>query len=335
MTISLLHARSDCKFERRSGRSRTAHRIACNEQCVLQQNHALATEQQYLLLNRIDSILSSVGAAMKLKLTLAVVASLVTLHSVAADGWNSSGGAAAVAAAPGRGVYVGLFGGGGFGSSNDIIQRGTAYFVEAQGGPLAVNATGSTNSGGVGFIGAQVGHEWSYNSLMLPAFEIEGFYLDTGNRHATVNAPSVRLPVHTFENSFSSNSTVFLANMVLSFPTSYSITPYIGGGIGAARLSLSGADSLQVTPMEAGVNHFNSGTSSDAWTFAAQIKAGARLAISSNAYLFGEYRYLYVGSVDQTFGSTVYANHAPTSPWTVQFDSTSYQLATAGVGIGF
>jgi hypothetical protein len=51
--------------------------------------------------------------------------------------------------------------------------------------------------------------------------------------------------------------------------------------------------------------------------------------------VFGEYRYLYVGSVDQTFGSTVDAAHVPTSAWTVRLDDTSYHLATAGIGFDF
>jgi opacity protein-like surface antigen len=273
---------------------------------------------------------------MRLKLTLAIIACCVTVQTVAADGWDSNGSAAAVTAAPGRGVYVGAFGGGGYGSSTDITQRGTAYFIEAQGGPLAVNANGSSGGSGVGFVGGQVGYEFSHNALMLPAFEIEGFYLATGTRSATANSPTDRLAEHTFDDSFKVNNTVFLANMVVSFPTSYpGVTPYIGGGIGAARVAATGADSLQIAPMEPGVNHFNSDPDSSAWTFAAQVKAGVRLALSSNAYVFGEYRYLYVGETEQTYGSTVYSFHAPTSPWTVNMDSTSYQLATGGIGFNF
>ena len=124
--------------------------------------------------------------------------------------------------------------------------------------------------------------------------------------------------------------------MVVSFPTSYpGVTPYIGAGIGAARVAVVAQTSLQVAPPEPGVNHFNSDTSSYAWTFAGQLKAGVRLALGSNAYVFGEYRYLYIGATDQTFGSTVYPFHAPTSPWTVNMDATSYSLATAGIGLNF
>ncbi len=176
----------------------------------------------------------------------------------------------------------------------------------------------------------------SYPSVVLPAFEIEGFYLDSGAIARRCKTPSNRLPEHTFDNTFPMNNAVFLANMVLSFPTSYrGVTPYIGGGIGAARVSIDGAKSLQTNPSEGALNHFNSGTDSTAWTFAAQAKAGVRVALGRNAFVFGEYRYLYVGSVDHTFGSTVYATHAPTSAWTVRFDEASHHLATAGIGFNF
>jgi opacity protein-like surface antigen len=132
------------------------------------------------------------------------------------------------------------------------------------------------------------------------------------------------------------HSSVFLGNMVLSFPTLHpGLIPYIGGGIGGARVSVNGANSLQTSPPELGVNHFNSNTDSSVWTFAAQAKAGVRMALGRNAYLFGEYRYLYVGSTDQIFGPTVYPAHAATSAWTVRFDDTSYHLATAGIGFNF
>jgi len=132
------------------------------------------------------------------------------------------------------------------------------------------------------------------------------------------------------------DTAVFLANMVASFPTSYAgLTPYVGIGIGAANVSINGADSLQTGPPEAGVNHFNSNPDSSAWTFAGLVKAGVRVPLGGNAYVFGEYRYLYVGSTEQTFGSTVFPGHAETSPWTVNLGGTSFQLATAGIGIGF
>jgi opacity protein-like surface antigen len=264
-------------------------------------------------------------AVMRLKLKVAIIASLVAVPAIAAE-----------QATPARGTYVGVFGGWGSSSDTDVAQLGTVFFVEAQGGPLAVNATGQLDSDGVGFVGGQVGHEWSNGSVVLPAFELEGFALDTGTRRATLLNPNVRLVEQEFESTFPTDMSVFLANLVISYPTPYhGVTPYIGSGIGGAQVDVEGATSLQLDAAEPGINHFNSGPDSSAWTFAAQIKAGARLALGRSAYVFGEYRYLYVGSTDQIFGPTDEPTHAPTTAWTVRFDDTSHHLATAGVGLSF
>jgi opacity protein-like surface antigen len=262
---------------------------------------------------------------MRFKLTLAIIASFVAAPVAAAEQGT-----------PARGVYFGGFGGGGFSTEAEVTQFGTAYFTEAEGGPLAVNATGKTDSNGVGFVGGQVGYEFTRGSAVLPAFEIEGFYLDTGTRSATLQNPNIRLAEQTFNDTLPMNTTVFLTNLVLSFPTVYhGVTPYIGGGIGGALVNVNGATSLQTNPSEGDLNHFNSNSDSTAWTFAAQAKAGVRVALGSNAYVFGEYRYLYVGSTDQVFGSTAYPTHTATSAWTVRLDDASYHLGTAGIGFNF
>jgi opacity protein-like surface antigen len=161
-------------------------------------------------------------------------------------------------------------------------------------------------------------------------------YLATGTRSATLQNPNIRATEQTFDNTFPMNSSVLLANLVFSFPTSYpGVTPYIGGGIGGARVAINGANSLQLDPAEGALNHFNSGPDSSAWTFAAQAKAGVRIALGRNAYVFGEYRYLYVGSTDQIFGPTVEAGHVPTTAWTVRFGDTSHHLGAAGIGFKF
>ena len=54
----------------------------------------------------------------------------------------------------------------------NISQLGTAFFVEAAGGPLSVNATGRSGSRSAWFVGGQAGYEWSYGSHLLPALEI-------------------------------------------------------------------------------------------------------------------------------------------------------------------
>jgi len=239
----------------------------------------------------------------------------------------------------GRGIYVGVFGGGGCSTISNVTQLGTSLLPPSSGGPLAVHATGGSGTHGFGLAGLQIGHEWSGNAEpggwgLLPAVEMEGYYL-TGTQRATVVNPTPRLPAHVFNDSFPMDNAAFLTNVVLSVQTPFqAITPYVGGGIGAACVTISGADSLQVRPPEL-VNHFNSGPDSSSWGFAAQAKVGLRVALGERAYVFAEYRYLYVGSTTYVFGSTVYPTHAPTTDWTVRFNDTSHHLAVGGLGFRF
>jgi len=243
-------------------------------------------------------------------------------------------------APPGRGIYVGVFGGGGCSSISNVTQLGNALFLPSAGGPLDVHASGSSDNRGVGLVGLQIGHEWSggsegYGWGLLPAVEFEGYYL-AGTQRADLDNPGTRLGEHEFVDTFPMDNAVFLTNVVLSFQTpSKALTPYIGGGIGAACISISGADSSQVNPPEAGVNHFNSGPDSSSWGFAAQAKAGLRIALTDHIYVFAEYRYLYVGSTTYIFGSTVYPTHTPTTDWTVHFNDMSHHMGVGGIGFSF
>jgi opacity protein-like surface antigen len=239
-----------------------------------------------------------------------------------------------------RGTYIGVFGGGGCSTISNVTQLGNALFPPDRGGPLDVHATGSSGTLGVGLVGLQIGHEWSGNAEaggwgLLPAFEMEGFYL-AGTQRASLNNPTNRLPQHVFDDSFPMDNAAFLTNVVLSVPTPYQrITPYVGGGIGAACVTISGANSAQVRPPEPGVNHFNSGPDSSSWGFAAQAKAGLRVALGERVYLFAEYRYLYVGSTTYIFGSTVYPTHVPTTDWTVHFSDMNQHMGVGGIGFRF
>jgi len=242
-----------------------------------------------------------------------------------------------------RGIYVGIFGGGGSSRIPNVSQVGNALFDPSKGGPLDVDAVGGTGSHGVGMVGLQIGREWSGCSLgdgchswsLLPATEMEAYYL-AGTQHADLDNANARLPEHDFLDSFHMNNAVFLTNLVLALKSPYAgLTPYVGGGIGAAAVKLSGADSLQVNPPEFGVNHFNSGTDSSNWGFAAQVKTGVRFPLSERCWLFAEYRYLYVSSTTYSFGPTVYPTHAPTTPWTVHFGDMSNHMGVGGIGFSF
>jgi opacity protein-like surface antigen len=243
----------------------------------------------------------------------------------------------------GRGTYLGIFGGAGASRIDHVNQSGTALFPDSRGGPLAVNAVGDSGYRAEGIVGGHIGYEWSGCWLgregscwgVLPAAELEGYYLG-GSQRADLDNPTPRLPEHLFDVSFPMDKGVFMTNAVLSLQTPYSgLNPYIGGGVGAAGVSIHGADSLQLSPAEPGVNHFNSGTNSSTWGFAAQAKIGLRVSLSQHSYLFTEYRFLYVGATDYTFGSTQYPTHVPTTPWNVHFGDMFNHLGVVGIGFNF
>lgn len=247
-----------------------------------------------------------------------------------------------VATTPGK-FYVGLFGGGGSSNQFHVSQFGTAYYPEASGGPLAVDAFGHTNSRAGGFYGAQIGYQapaillYSGSSIwtqwaIAPAFEIEGYIFSKRTYTADITNDTPRLDAHEFVNTYPMERSVFLANAVFSFNNPcYLVHPYIGIGIGGAIVKISGADATQVDFLELGINHYNSNTSDTNSTFAGQIKAGLSYDISESVNLFAEYRWLYLSSTQFEFGSTVYPGHVETSNWTVKMDPQHYNLGTVGI----
>src|SRR4029079_15984240 len=56
-------------------------------------------------------------------------------------------------------VYFGLFGGGGKSNRFDVQQYGTALYLEATGGPLAVDAFGDVGRHSLSFAGIQPGYQ--------------------------------------------------------------------------------------------------------------------------------------------------------------------------------
>lgn len=237
-------------------------------------------------------------------------------------------------------LYVGAFGGGLYSNSTKVIQQGTAFFTEAEGGPLAVYADGHTKSTSSGFGGVQIGYEWRdcpwnigcSDWTITPAAELEGYWYKQTKKGHLINTTD-RLPEHDFLDSFHMDTGVYLANAVFSFNSCClgSLTPYLGAGVGATRISISNASSLQTSPEEVGINHFNSDRSDSSWAFAGQIKAGLRYNFCESFHVFGEYRYLYVDASNYIFGSTVYDTHAPTSPWNVKVQNIRYNAFVVGV----
>lgn len=237
-------------------------------------------------------------------------------------------------------IYVGAFGGGIYSNSTKVSQMGTAFFTEAEGGPLAVYAHGHTKKTSSGFGGAHIGYEWSQCPLHIgcsswsvaPAVELEAYWYNHNKKGHLINSTD-RLPEHDFLDSFHLDMGVYLANVLFSLnnPCLGKFSPYIGGGIGATRISIKHAKSEQTSPEEAGINHFNSKRSDSSWAFAAQAKVGLRYNICRSFHIFGEYRYLFVDSSDYIFGSTVYPSHAATSPWNVKVKNIHYNAFAVGV----
>lgn len=237
---------------------------------------------------------------------------------------------------PSNKVYVGAFGGGALISRMGVTQSGTAFFLEANGGPLAVNAFGSTNSDSTGILGGHIGFAWP-NAVgarlpLTPAVELEGYCIGRTALHARdLSNQTERLPEHDFFVTYPLKTGVFLVNAVVSADDSLGrASPYVGIGIGSAVLSVSGAISTQVNPSEIGVNHYNSETNDRAVAFAAQPKAGVSFDFGRTS-IFVEYRFLYLSQTNYTFGSTVYPTHVATSPWLVKIKPQHYNMATIGV----
>jgi opacity protein-like surface antigen len=243
-----------------------------------------------------------------------------------------------------RGLYLGIFGGGGNSTNNNVTQNGTALYSTAKGGPLVVNAQGTPNSNSTGIGGLHVGYEWAGWLMgkegerwgLLPAAEFEGYYLGTTQNVQMLN-PSARIPEHTFSDNFPINGGVLLTNALLTVRTPYidPIYPYVGAGVGTAIVSISGANSAQLNPPEPGINHFNSNPNASNWGFATQVKAGIRAEVVEHVSLFVEYRFLYISPTNYTFGSTVYSTHVATTPWNVNFGGMYYNMGAAGIEYNF
>lgn len=251
-------------------------------------------------------------------------------------------------ASPGA-FYIGGFGGGGGAQSASLAQKGTAlYNYDAvhvylnNAGPLAVNAFGQSKSAGVWMAGGQIGYRFPdkfisnfYSDLTIaPAIELEGYYLGRSTINGDdINNETDRLADHDFRVTYPISTGAFLVNFVLHSSTllKTNFHPYVGVGAGVAGVSIAGANSLQTSPLEVGINHYNSDTSDMAIALAAQPKVGISWHLQDKTNLFLEYRFLYLSSTDFNFGSTEYPTHVATTNWNVRIGSQYFNMVTAGI----
>lgn len=236
-------------------------------------------------------------------------------------------------------IYAGVFGGAGWSSNFYGNQHGTVFFLEANGGPLAVNAYGLLKNKSTYFVGAQLGYQaneiclYSSSLSVTPAIELEGYGMNERTFSGRFsNNNYLRTAEHDFDVSYPMSRNVFLVNAVLNFNSDELLVhPYIGFGLGNGIVTIANANSTQTNPSEPGVNHYNTQSSDTNSTFAGQIKLGLSYDIIPCLSVFAEYRWLYLANTHFVFGSTLYPNHAPTSNWEVNLNSQRYHLGDIGV----
>lgn len=235
--------------------------------------------------------------------------------------------------------YVGAYGGSGVSNHFDASHFATAYFTEAEGGPLAVDAFGGLNRKSAPFFGVQLGYQ-AQEILFSPcskwtlgvAAELEGYYMNKRTFEGDLINNTDRLPEHDFVVSYPMKKTVFLANAVLNFNHAhFQLHPYIGLGIGSAIVKITDASATQISPPEVGVNHYNADPGDTVSTFAGQAKFGLGYDINQCISLFAEYRWLYLADTHFVLGSTIFPNHTPTSSWQVKLDAQKYHLGNIGI----
>lgn len=240
-------------------------------------------------------------------------------------------------------VYFSAFVGGGGLTGVYIKQQGTGFLADNLGGPIVVNAQGKMRTSSVWMVGGHAGYQGRFHPLnnvsskwsIAPSSEIEGYYIGNSKLqgHDLNNSTSPLPTEHDFLNTYPMDIGVFLINGVAHFkhdgqPT---LHPYIGLGFGAAILSISNATSIQTSPEEPGINHYNTGTHASNATFAAQPKIGLAYDLNETTKVFAEYRLLCLASSQYVFGSTGYLTHVATSPWNVSLSSHLYNFGTLGI----
>ncbi len=238
-------------------------------------------------------------------------------------------------------LYMGVYGGGGSMMSGvDLTQLATALYDTSHGGPIAVNATGVSQSSGFWLVGANIGYNWFTKPLsqtgfnISPSIELEGLYI---GQH-TITGPYQnntysRLPEHIFQLVLPIDIGVALVNMVFDFNhKNYpKLHGYLGLGWGAAIPSIANAKAYQIIPAEPGVNHFSGDPSDTALAFAAQPKIGLLFDCNSRVSVFGEYHFLYLSNTDYQFGSTIAGGHVATTDWLLKMGPQLFNIGIFGI----
>jgi opacity protein-like surface antigen len=143
----------------------------------------------------------------------------------------------------------------------------------------------------VSFIGAGIGYEWN-NWLR---FDVTGEYRAKSRVYAFGSYPPNGLDIY----EANLKSLVFLANAFVDLGTWNCFTPFVGFGVGAARVTL--ADLSDTNPN----GGFGFGRNPSKWNFAWALHAGVAYEVTKNFKIELAYRYLNYGSITDTVDCSV------------------------------
>ncbi|HVX74826.1 MAG TPA: outer membrane beta-barrel protein [Bradyrhizobium sp.] len=174
----------------------------------------------------------------------------------------------------------------------------------------------------------QIGVGYQFNNWFRA--DITGQYRGSSNFKGTdlITFPSSGAIASGSDNySASKSEWLFLANVYADLGTWWCVTPFIGAGVGAARVSISGFTDSGITNANVGyvggppVASFASAASGSQWNFAWALHAGLGYRISPNATLEVAYSYVNLGdgvtgvasTFDGSSGGDVFKFHNITS----------------------
>jgi opacity protein-like surface antigen len=135
------------------------------------------------------------------------------------------------------------------------------------------------------------------------------------------------LPGTTLTEKSNINSLVGLANAYFDFPSLFGITPYIGGGAGAARNSV-GASTTSLGNAQIGT--LNGGTKTN---FAWQVGVGASMSLFPTIALDVGYHYIDAGKFTTATSGTV--SGVPVSGISPATGRLTAQEVEVGIRVGF
>ena len=279
-----------------------------------------------------------------MKFTVLLAAGIATLLSSSAYAGTDMKEVATDKICPSdAGFYASVFGG-----ANVAQDYGNNHGV-ASASPFFSNASlhvgSGSNIGGVG--GLKVGYNFNSYSLggnfgIQPAVEAEAFYLGTTPRfhyNGSTGIPGGATFSANGQVNGDLDSGAFFINGIARLKTGTIFTPYIGIGVGAEYLSLSGVsgtDTATVSTVRGSTSKTGSGSlsSADDLVFAAQGLAGFDVEFAKHWDFFTEYKFVAgidpsfnLGNVGTVGGTAVTAKINP--------DYIGQHLITAGIKYNF